>query len=358
MTAAPLKVVASGVALRGMGSTAVGRGILDGLDQRSDVEVSAWVAADWANGTRRPVQAGWAQKLWAENVTLRREADKRSVLFSMGDTGTISPSTPHLLFVQQAHIAYRQRDWGYEPSPRFGAKMRLLAGYFRLAQGGVTRFVVQTQDMRAHLAERWQVDPKRIDVVPSSVLPLPDYKATAADHPYAVCVTSNGEHKNTTILADVLAASRTDLNLALTLTPTSAPALAARARELGVAHRILWLGTVPRARALSLLAGAVAAIQPSHLESFGFGLYEAMAVGCPIVVADLGFAHEACGEAGFYAASGSPGEFAARLDEVFAGSQPLLTSRSRARFQSVALSWAEVAARFADSLRRTSEAYR
>jgi glycosyltransferase involved in cell wall biosynthesis len=63
-----------------------------------------------------------------------------------------------------------------------------------------------------------------------------------------------------------------------------ASSLAALARRLGVEQRVSFLGKVPPAEALDLLAGADVLAVPSHLESMNRVCVEAAAVGTPFVV--------------------------------------------------------------------------
>jgi len=64
--------------------------------------------------------------------------------------------------------------------------------------------------------------------------------------------------------------------------------LEAKARGLGLAERVEFLGAVERARLPSLLAGARAFAFPSRGEAFGLALLEAMAAGVPAVAAAAG----------------------------------------------------------------------
>lgn len=77
-------------------------------------------------------------------------------------------------------------------------------------------------------------------------------------------------------------------------------ALEARARELGVADRLLWLGHVPeRAGYRAAFRGATAFVLPSEWEAYGFVLLEAMAAGTPIVATAIGAVPEVLGEGAY-----------------------------------------------------------
>jgi glycosyltransferase involved in cell wall biosynthesis len=61
-----------------------------------------------------------------------------------------------------------------------------------------------------------------------------------------------------------------------------------RARELGIAERVRFLGPQPRARVVELFRAADAAILSSSWENFPHTVVEALAVGTPVLATDAG----------------------------------------------------------------------
>jgi glycosyltransferase involved in cell wall biosynthesis len=61
---------------------------------------------------------------------------------------------------------------------------------------------------------------------------------------------------------------------------------------------VRWLGTLAREKILDLYRDADCLIFPSKLETWGLPLTEAKAAGCPIIAADLPYAHETVGTYG------------------------------------------------------------
>lgn len=101
-------------------------------------------------------------------------------------------------------------------------------------------------------------------------------------------------------------------------------ALAARARDHGLARRVHLLGL--RSDVTAVLAAADLFVLPSLAEGLPLALLEAMFAGCPIVASDVGevavaLAH---GEAGVLVEAGNPVALAAALDD-------LLSDLNRAR---------------------------
>lgn len=342
----------------------MGRNIFKHLvDGATDHEFTSWVpdASEWLTLGTSPgwrvhrIAAGVRSKFWTENVSIRRELSRGDydALFSLGDTSLPACPVPHLLLVQQAYLAYTGDSWGFEPSRAFRAKMRLMAAYFRAGMPTVSHFTVQTQSMKTRLCARWDIDDARVSVVPSAI----QVEATTqwepqdddGQRPYMMYVASASPHKNFEIFAPMMKALPTefsDVVCRLTVRPDEVPFLVERACQLGVLDRFEFLGRVDDVEAL--IAGARAFVMPSRLESFGLPYYEAMSVGCPLVVADRDFAREACGDAALYASPDSAAEFAQQVGTVL-GSRELqkeLSSFGRARFEASRISWPEVAAAY------------
>jgi glycosyltransferase involved in cell wall biosynthesis len=88
------------------------------------------------------------------------------------------------------------------------------------------------------------------------------------------------------------------------------------AEDAGAANRIVWLGILSSAEVHYLLTKADVMVFPSLAESFGLPLAEAMAAGCPIVAADLPYAHDVAGAAALYFEPADPADLAQRTIEV------------------------------------------
>ena len=91
-------------------------------------------------------------------------------------------------------------------------------------------------------------------------------------------------------------------------------ALRARARELGIAGDVVFMGLLPHARALDCVAAADVFLYASQTETQGLVVVEAMALGLPVVAVDAGGIPDAVrnDETGFLAAA-DPGALASRV---------------------------------------------
>lgn len=348
--------------LRGAGSSNVGRALIAALQRKDEHQFVTWVPKEWSLPrsplTRTHVtSSGIRSKFSLElaELPMRIRRGEWEVLLSLGDTSSPRVAVPHVLFVQQAYLAYSASAWGFRPNPSFGAKMHIMSAYFRMGLSNVQRFVVQTQDMRAKLIDRWSLESDRVVVIPSSVgSDVLDFQPLRVETaPYMLYVAGPAPHKNHQILPRVLAAMvRKDVKIQITVNPGALPGLDRMASTLGVQDRLEYLGPLGRVAMLNALASATAAIIPSELESFGLGYYEAMALGVPVIAADRAFAREACGNAALYAPPQDADALAAHADTVSASAtfQAHMGRQSRARFEKVHLGWDEIASRFISTL--------
>jgi len=352
---------------RGAGSGVVCRNILAWLPVvGADHRFTFWAPEEWrarpdiveavgrSNVAVRWTRRGLKEKFIDENVRIRRflHAERPDALFSAVDTTLPGCPVPHLLFVQQAYLAYRTDELGFALDRRTWARMRAMALYLRLGLPTVNRVTVQTEDMKARLSRRFRVPAQTIDVIPSSI---PEVSGTARHDavggpPFLAYVATASPHKNFVVLASMMQRLRdlghAELVCRLTVTPDDVPALAAEARRQGVFDRFVFEGRVPPERAMALMAGAEAVVMPTWLESFGITFYEAMAMGSPVVAGDRDFAREACGEAAEYADPASGRSFADAVQRVLQGDREAYARASRARIAEVKASWEDIAGRY------------
>jgi hypothetical protein len=115
------------------------------------------------------------------------------------------------------------------------------------------------------------------------------------------------------------------------------------AEQLGCAERLRLLGYVPEADLPALYAGALAFVYPSEYEGFGLQVCEAMAVGCPVLVARATSLPEIAGNGGETFALDHPSELTALLTRVAEDGVFREELRRRARSRSQDFSWNKTA---------------
>jgi glycosyltransferase involved in cell wall biosynthesis len=124
----------------------------------------------------------------------------------------------------------------------------------------------------------------------------------------------------------------------------AAEAMRTLAAQLGVAHRCLWLGTIPAAHVPTLLRGAVASIDPvrqGHAAAARFPLkiLESLAVGTPVITSPDGDRAALVGAAGILVPAGD----VAALAHACATIMTHHFVRSRVQQQVAALEWTSLA---------------
>ena len=119
--------------------------------------------------------------------------------------------------------------------------------------------------------------------------------------------------------------------------------------NLGVAERVDWVGGVPLEETVHFYRAASVFAYPSHNETFGLPILEAMAAGCPVVTSDCSAMPETAGGAALLADPNDPAAIAEALEEACGPDSVLLRKLGLERAQD--FSWAVTA-------ERTLEVYR
>ncbi len=231
---------------------------------------------------------------------------------------------PDLLFVP-AHVVplahpasvVTLHDLGYLAFPEaHTARRRLeLDLTTRWSLRAARRVIAISQATKDDLVRHYGADPTRIAVVhhglSAGFRPVEDPALLAvarARHglpaPYLLYVGTLQPRKNLERLLEAFARAigTSDAARGLTLAIAgrrgwlSAP-IEARAKALGVAERVRFLGYLPDADLPALLSGATAFVFPSLYEGFGMPVLEAMACGAPVLTSNSSALPEVAGEA-------------------------------------------------------------
>lgn len=120
-----------------------------------------------------------------------------------------------------------------------------------------------------------------------------------------LCLSAYYPHKNLEILikvSQILLKNNVQTRFILTLSETdqSVKKFLAKIREAGVDQYFHNIGVIDRSDVPIVFKQVEALILPTLMETFCLPLYEAMSNGLPVLVSDIDFAHDACGESGWY----------------------------------------------------------
>ena len=131
---------------------------------------------------------------------------------------------------------------------------------------------------------------------------------------YVVALANTQKHKNISVLLEAFRSSRmADLTLVLFGSATRANFV-----DLGhsVPENVRFVGKVSDEELAALIKHAALYACPSLTEGFGLPPLEAMALGCPTIVAPCGALPEVCGEAAIYADPYISGEWVSAMRQV------------------------------------------
>lgn len=116
--------------------------------------------------------------------------------------------------------------------------------------------------------------------------------------------------------------------------------LHALATELGVAEDVVWVGGVPLEETVHFYRAADVFVYPSHNETFGLTILEAMACGCPVVTSNCSAMPETAGGAAFLADPDDPAAIAAAVVRACERGGDL---RARGLARAAQFTWAQTA---------------
>ena len=181
-----------------------------------------------------------------------------------------------------------------------------------------------------------------------------DPRATAARYGlperYFICNNQMWRHKNHAVILRALAAMGPDAQTPPVVftgreedyrDPEHAPGVRALASALGAGDRVRFLGFLPRGDQLSLMAGAVAVVQPSLCEGWSTVVEDAKALGRHVIASDIAVHREQLATGADFFAPADAAALAGLLQRYAAADPPPVTADYRACEQ-----------RFADELWR------
>ena len=274
-------------------------------------------------GVATRVLAGRLTQVW-DQVRLPRalREDGATVFLSPYYKGPLAAPCPVVLTIHDLFFI------GY-PGRRRRLHDATLIRLARLYARRAAAIVTDSEHSRREIAARLGIDPARVTVIPVALGPeftAPAPPVRVRDGIASSCILYVGNfrpHKNLPRLLAAYAALPAALRAAHALVLAGGdragrPLLEARARELGVADRVVFAGLVADRDLPGLYAGATVAVLPSLEEGFGLPALEAMACGTPVVVSNRGALPELVADAGLVADAARPEEIAGALARVLA----------------------------------------
>ena len=158
---------------------------------------------------------------------------------------------------------------------------------------------------------------------------------------YAVALANTQRHKNIGILLRAFA--RPELAKVTLVLVGREDEAAFAAANLRVPSNVIFSGPVDDAALRGLMEQAACLAFPSLTEGFGLPPLEAMAVGCPAIVAPRGALPEACGDAAIYADPDDDAAWAEAILRFVEDPEAKAVSREKGHVRAALFTWANSA---------------
>jgi glycosyltransferase involved in cell wall biosynthesis len=261
---------------------------------------------------------------------VRSRARRADVVYT---TGMFGRSSTGALAARRPYVVKLTADPAFERSRRRG----LVEGdvdEFQAGGGGAAGFALRrARDFELRhaayvycpsaylrkLVLSWGIPPERVSVLPNPVpVELPDGGEPRNGHTLAFAGRLTAQKSLGRALEAVAGVDGVRLLIAGE-GPDRGP-LEERARELGIADRVEFLGAQPRARVVELFRAADATILSSSWENFPHTVVEALAVGTPVLAMEAGGVGEVVrdGENGLLVPAGDTAALADAVRRYFA----------------------------------------
>ena len=243
--------------------------------------------------------------------------------------------------------------------PRYRIRMHVIRTLSKLSCARADLVLAQTPTVRADLVSQFKLPADRVRVFTPDIdwLDAPMITEVAAKMRAAppdarvLYIGSAMPYKSLDTVVEAIQRVRQEIRPATLF--LSLPEL----HPFGFEPGVVCLGTLTHAEVRVALENATLLIMPSLSETLGLPLLEACAVGCPVLAADLPYAHDVCGSAARYFAPAQPRACARALRELLRDpkQRELLGQRGRERHEQLARAapYANMVAAIFDAARRT-----
>jgi glycosyltransferase involved in cell wall biosynthesis len=196
--------------------------------------------------------------------------------------------------------------------------------------------IINSESLRSEVEQYLDVDARKLRLIYEAVdhdLFQPGDAAAAHDQvakygltkPFVLFVSSLWPYKNCDGLLRAWALARSklgDRQLAIVGAGRDEKYLASLhslAAELGIAQEVVFVGAVPLDETVGFYRAADVFVYPSHNETFGLPILEAMACGCPVVTSDTSAMPETAGGAAVLSDPAEPASIGRAIVEAAAG---------------------------------------
>lgn len=223
-----------------------------------------------------------------------------------------------------------------------GAYSRVLRAMIRLAARTARRVLTPSAASRDDIVTFLDTPPERVDVVPlagearSSSPALPVVRRTDQ----LLAVGNRMPHKNFQTLLEAIALMPPQARPHVVITGSHGDdPLTPVVARLGLQETVTLRGWLSTAELESLYAESTLFVFPTSFEGFGLPVLEAMALGCPVLCADIPVLREIAGQAAVYVAPGSAPALATAITGLLLAPDQLAELQAAGAEQARSFTW-------------------
>ena len=174
----------------------------------------------------------------------------------------------------------------------------LKRSYFSLLKSNTNLWLVQTTNTAHELENHLNVHKDRIKILPFYDMPecFKEMKGQehGSDYVYIANYTGAKGHEELLKAWEILHDKGIDIKLHLTVNPSAVAFVKQIESAKAKGVKIINHGFIPFDEVVKLYQQSKAIIYPSHNESLGLGIIEAIEAGCDVIGSDLPFIHSIC----------------------------------------------------------------
>ncbi|MDH6235951.1 glycosyltransferase family 1 protein [Cryobacterium sp. CG_9.6] len=223
-----------------------------------------------------------------------------------------------------------------------GAYSHVLRAMIRLAARTARRVLTPSAASRDDIVRFLRTPPERVDVVPlaGEVRSGASGRAIVRRPDQLLAVGNRMPHKNFETLLDALALIPPATRPHLVITGShGADPLAPVVARLGLQASVSLRGWLSTAELETLYAESTLFVFPTSFEGFGLPVLEAMALGCPVLCADIPVLREIAGNAATYVHASSAAELATAITHLLHSPELLAERGAAGTKQAQLFSW-------------------
>lgn len=220
------------------------------------------------------------------------------VIISLQNTGLFHSSLPQVIYYHQSIPLYPQGWSLFKKEERTLFYYKYIYPFFvKVTQNVSTRYVVQIPFIKKGMVEKFKVPEKRVhimfpDVEEIDIEAIEPFDWGDDDTHFLYPANGSGYKMHITLIKALQKINNPKIKLHLTFPKGRYPLIDKRIKESGLDDFIIREGAISHQQLLSMYKASAGLLFPSTIETIGLPLLEAAAFGCPIIAADVDYAHQ------------------------------------------------------------------